>query len=260
MNKITAKVASRSALAAALSLGLTVGAVGVASASSVGHHQNHGGREGKQLHNAVMGVVSAYSAGTSISITLPGATTATTYKLSSTTTVDGLASGATLVAGTPVVLLLSGTTAPVTVTAIRVPAPRPVRVEGVVSAYSAGTSISITPRGATTSVQYNLTSTTTIVGLTPTVGAQADLLLSGTTAPVTVTAIRVEAPRPVRVEGVVSAYTAGTSISITLPGATTATTYNLTSTTTVDGLAAAPRWSPAHRSSCSCRARRLPSP
>ena len=193
MNKITAKVASRSALAAALSLGLTVGAVGVASASSVGHHRDHGGREGKQFHNVVMGVVSTYSSGTSISITLPGAMTATTYNLTSSTTVDGLASGATLAAGTPVVLLLSGTTAPVTVTAIRVEAPRPVRVEGVVSAYSAGTSISITPRGATTSVQYNLTSTTSIVGLasgaTLVNGTRVVLVLSGTMSPVSVTSI-----------------------------------------------------------------------
>ncbi len=191
MNKITAKIASRSTLAVALSLGLTAGVVGVASASPVSHHQRHGGHENKQFQNVVMGVVSAYTAGTSISITLPGATSPTTYNLTSTTPVLGLASGASLITGTPVFVLLSGTTAPVTVIAIRVEAPRPVRVEGVVSAYTAGTSISITPRGATTPVLYNLTSSTTIVGTTPTVGAQVDLLLSGTTAPVTVTAIRV---------------------------------------------------------------------
>jgi hypothetical protein len=63
-----------------------------------------------------------------------------------------------------------------------------------------------------------------------------NLVLSNTT-PVTVTSINVEAPKSVRIEAVVSTYTTGSSITVLVDGATTPTTYALTSATTVTGLA-----------------------
>lgn len=103
MNKITTKVASRAAVAAALSLGMTVGAVG---ASPVSHHRvSHSGHKWNQSQSRIEGVVSSYLAGTSISILSPGSTTPTTYALT------------------------SATTTPVTVTTINVEAPKPVRIE-----------------------------------------------------------------------------------------------------------------------------------
>ena len=241
MNKITTKVASRTAVAAALSLGMTVGAIGVASASPVSHHRSsHNGHKSHQSLNRVEGIVAAYVAGTSITVTPKGATTPTTYTLTSATVINGLAVGGTLAVGADVDLLLSSTT-PTTVSSISVETPRAMFLSGVVTAYVAGTSISITPRWATTPTTYALTSSTVIsglaVGATLAVGAQVNLMLS-TTTPVTVTSITVEAPKPVRVEAVVSSYTAGSSITVLANGATTPTTYTLTSTTTVTGLAA----------------------
>jgi hypothetical protein len=68
------------------------------------------------------------------------------------------------------------------------------RVEGTVSTYVAGTSISILSKGSTTPVSYTLTTGTTITGL-----GTGDTLVSpdrvvlelSTTTPVTVTAIKV---------------------------------------------------------------------
>ena len=120
MNKITTKVVGRSALAAALSLGLSAGIVGVASASTVTHHPlKHADHEGRPFQHQLRGVVSAYTAGSSISITAPGASTPTVYTLTSATTIVGLASGATLAPGAHVGLVLSSTT-PATVTTILV--------------------------------------------------------------------------------------------------------------------------------------------
>jgi hypothetical protein len=196
MKKITTKIASRAAVAAALSLGLTVGAVGVASASTVSHSSSsHSDYKWNQSRNRVEGIVSAYVAGTSISITSKGATTPTVYTLTSATTITGLAAGATLTSLDDVDLVLSNTT-PATVTSIRVDAPRIAKVEGIVSAYVAGTSISITSNGAATPTVYTLTSATTITGLaagaTLASPTNVDLVLS-TTTPTTVTSIVVEA-------------------------------------------------------------------
>jgi hypothetical protein len=120
--KITTKIASRAAVAAALSLGLTIGAVGVASASTVSHSSSsHSGHKSNQSGNRVEGIVSAYVAGTSISITSKGATTPTVYTLTSATVINGLAAGATLASPANVDLVPS-TTAPTTVTSIFVEA------------------------------------------------------------------------------------------------------------------------------------------
>ncbi|HEY5303268.1 MAG TPA: hypothetical protein VIJ86_04350 [Acidimicrobiales bacterium] len=235
MNKIRTKVAGRVAVVAALSLGFTVGAVGVASASSVGHR----GQDWTQSQSWVKGIVSSYTAGSSISITSEGSTTPVTYTLTSATTIAGLATGATLVTGDKVSLVLS-TTTPVTVTSITVKTPEMQWIKGVVSAYTAGSSISITSEGSTTPVTYTLTSATTIAGLatgaTLVTGDKVSLVLS-TSAPTTVTSINVEMPESMRIEAVVSAYTVGTSISVTTRGSTTPVTYTLTSSITITGLA-----------------------
>ena len=196
MNKITTKVASRAAVAAALSLGMTVGAVGIASASPVSHHRgSHHGLKWNQSSLRVEGIVSAYVPGSSISITSKGASTPTTYTLTSATTITGLATGATLALGAEVDVVLSNTT-PVTVTSIKVETPKPVRLEAVVSTYTAGSSISVLVMGSTTPTTYVVTSATTITGLatgaTLASPANVDLVLS-TTIPNTVTSIFVEA-------------------------------------------------------------------
>ena len=182
--------------------------------------------------------MSAYSAGASISILTSGSTTPTVYTLTSTTTIKGLGTGDTLASPDRVVLDLS-TSSSTTVTAIWVIAPRPSFVEGTVSAYSAGASISILTKGSTTPTVYTLTSSTTIKGLGSgdTIASPDRVVLElSATSSTTVTAIWVAVPRPVWVEGTVSAYSAGASISILTKGSTTPTVYTLTSSTTVKGL------------------------
>lgn len=123
MYKIKTKLFGRIAVVTALSLGLTASAVGVASASSRGHHWGHDRHSLAQTSSAeVVGVVSTYVAGSSISILAKGSTTPTTYTLTSATTIAGLATGTTLASSAVVELTLS-TTTPVTVTAIKVKVP-----------------------------------------------------------------------------------------------------------------------------------------
>jgi hypothetical protein len=187
----------------------------------------------------IEGVVSAYVAGTSISILSDGSATPTTYALTSATTVTGLATGVTLAAGATVDLWLSSTT-PVTVASIKAETPKTVCVKGVVSAYVAGTSISILSDGSATPTTYALTSATTVTGLATGVALAAPavvaLQLSATT-PVTVTSVKVETPQPARIEAVVSTYVAETSITVLVKGNSTPITYVLTSDTTITGLA-----------------------
>jgi hypothetical protein len=197
MYKIKTKLFGRIAVVTALSLGLTASAVGVASASSRGHHWGHDRHSLAQTSSAeVVGVVSTYVAGSSISILAKGSTTPTTYTLTSATTIAGLATGTTLASSAVVELTLS-TTTPVTVTAIKVKVPCAQKIEGVVSTYVAGSSISILAKGSTTPTTYTLTSATTIAGLatgtTLASSAVVELTLS-TTTPVTVTAIKVKVP------------------------------------------------------------------
>ena len=248
MYKIKTKVASRVAVAAALSMGITAGAVGVASASPFGHHSDgHDGNGWTQSQTKVEGIVSAYTAGASISIQSKGSTTPTNYLLTSATTITGLATGATLASGAEVELVVSTTlpaTVPPTVTAIKVETPKIMKIEGIVTAYTAGATISIQPKGSTTPTNYLLTSATTITGLatgaTLASGAEVELVVSTTlpaTVPPTVTAIKVETPKIMKIEGIVTAYTAGATISIQPKGSTTPTNYLLTSATTITGLA-----------------------
>ena len=189
MKTITRNVAVRVAVATMLSVGLSVGAVGIASASPNGSHEDHG--SSWTAENAVEGVVTGYLAGTSIAIEAHGSTTSTTDTLTSATIIVDLASGASLL-GSNVVLTLS-TSAPVTVTSILVEEPRSPCVEGVVTGYLAGTSIAIEAHGSTTSTTYTLTSATIIADLasgTSLLGSNVVLTLS-TSVPVTVTSIKV---------------------------------------------------------------------
>jgi hypothetical protein len=256
MYKIKTKAAGRIVAAAALSFGLAASAVGVASASSQGHHSRHheGAFTSYQL-NRVEGTVSAYvaAAGTangSISILSKHSTTPVVYVTTPATTITGLAASATLASPDKVVLVLS-TTTPVTVTSIKVKTPCAARVEGTVSAYvaAAGTangSISILSHGSTTPVVYVTTPATTITGLAASATlASPDkvVLVLSTTTPVTVTSIKVKTPCAARVEGTVSAYvaaagTANGSISILSHGSTTPVVYVTTPATTITGLAA----------------------
>lgn len=237
MYKNTSKVASRIAIAAALSAGITMGTVGIASASPVA--RQHGGHGWVHPHSRVEGVVSSYTAGSSISIVTKDSTTPTTYTLTSATVLNGLAAGVILASPDNVDLQLS-TSTPVTVTSITLDVPHAVRIEGVVSAYVAGTSISILSDGSATPTTYALTSATTVTGLATGVALAAPavvaLQLSATT-PVTVTSIKVETPQPARIEAVVSTYVAGTSITVLVKGNSTPITYVLTSDTTITGLA-----------------------
>ena len=119
MYKIKTKAVGRVAAAAALSFGLAASAVSVASASSQGHHSSRhdSGAFTSYQSNRVEGTVSAYVAGTSISILSKDSTTPVVYALTTATTITGLAAGATLASPDRVVLELS-TTTPVTVTSI----------------------------------------------------------------------------------------------------------------------------------------------
>ncbi len=118
MYKNKTRVTSRVAVAVALSLGITVGAVGVASASPVvQHHSVHGGHGWMQSPTRVEGMVSSYTAGLSISIVSKGSTTPEVYALTSATVINGLAIGVTLASPTNVDLVLSPST-PTTVTSI----------------------------------------------------------------------------------------------------------------------------------------------
>jgi hypothetical protein len=144
-----------------------------------------------RTEGVVTGYVTGYVAGTSISIEARNSTTATTYALTSATTITGLTTGASLL-NAKVVLTLSSTT-PVSVLSIKVATPKLLRTEGVVTGYVAGTSISIEARNSTTATTYALTSATTITGLATgasLLNAKVVLTLSSTT-PVNVLSIKV---------------------------------------------------------------------
>ena len=124
MTNMKTNTAGRIAVTAVLSMGLTAGAVSIASASSdhgsKASDHNHGSLWNVQGH--VEGVVSSYTAGSSIAVLSRDATTPTTYTLTSATTITGLAAGASLL-NDHVVLVLSATT-PATVVSIKVETPR----------------------------------------------------------------------------------------------------------------------------------------
>ena len=115
--KMTKKnVAVRAAVATLLSVGLSAGAIGIASASPRGDHARHASTW--TVRTTHEGVVTGYVAGSSISVQTDDSTTSTTYVLTSATTITGLAAGASLL-NSKVVLTLS-TTTPATVLSIKV--------------------------------------------------------------------------------------------------------------------------------------------
>jgi len=243
----------RVAVATTLGLGLVGGIAGIAAAD--GSASSHDSTVTTPAINKVGGTVLGYVAGTSISVLTKGATAPTSYALSATTTISGLATGVTAPAvGDNVDLVLSSTT-PVTVTSITIDAPRTaplMKIEGTVIAYVAGTSISVQTKDSATPTLYVLNAATTITGLAtgvtaPAVSDNVDLMLS-TTTPVVVLSIKDEGvteTKPVApiaetstvIEGTVTAFVAGTSISVMAKDATTATTYTLDASTTITGLA-----------------------
>src|SRR5664280_558172 len=249
MYRTKTKAVRRVAVATTLGLGLVGGIAGIAAADGNSNVSSH---VATVPSNEIFGTVLGYVAGTSISVLTKGATAPTSYALSATTTISGLATGVTAPAvGDHVKLMLSSTT-PVTVTSITIHAPRisgePMKIEGTVLAYVAGTSISVSTQGSTTPTLYALNAATTITGLgtgvtAPAVNDNVDLVLS-TATPAVVVTIKDEgvtkapvAPTATRIEGTVAAYVAGTSISVLTKGGTTPTLYTLNAATTIVGLA-----------------------
>ena len=234
--KMTKKnVAVRAAVATLLSVGLSFGAIGIASASPRGDHARHASTW--MVGTTHEGVVTGYVAGSSISVQTHDSTTSTTYILTSATTITGLATGASLL-NSKVVLTLS-TTTPATVLTIKVETPKAPCIGGVVTGYVAGSSISVQTHDSTTSTTYVLTSATTITGLATgasLLNSKVVLTLS-TATPATVLSIKVETPKAPCIRGVVTGYVAGSSISVQTHDSTTSTTYVLTSATTITGLA-----------------------
>ena len=240
MYRTKTKAVRHIAIATTLGLGLVGGIAGIAAADGSSSLTSHDSTTTTAPISAISGTVVGYVAGTSISVLATGATVPTTYVLNAATTVSGLATGATApVVGDRVDLVLSST-APVTVTSITIATalvtPPAVRIEGTVVAYVAGTSISVSTKGSTVATVYSLDAATTITGLAagvtaPAIGDNVDLTLSvtpavvvmtiqdeGTTqAPVTtvttVTTVTAPVPTSLRIEGTVSAFVAGTSIS-----------------------------------------------
>jgi len=251
MKRTTTKAVRRVAVASTLGLGLVGGLVGIASADSGSNVGSHDSTVTTAPIGKVGGIVVSYVAGTSISILTRGSTVPTSYVLSAATTISGLAVGATApVAGDNVDLILSSST-PVTVTSITIDAPKgthkSMKIEGTVLAFVAGTSISVSTKGSTTPTVYTLNAATTITGLgtgvtAPAVGDNVDLTLS-TTTPIVVLTVKDEgltemksASSSPRIEGTVSAFVAGTSISVLSKGSTTPTVYMLNAATTITGL------------------------
>ncbi|HEY5120440.1 MAG TPA: hypothetical protein VII84_02585 [Acidimicrobiales bacterium] len=242
----------RVAVATTLGLGLVGGIAGIAAAD--GGARSHDSTVTTAPVNTVGGTVLGYVAGTSISVLTKGAMAPTSYALDAATTISGLATGVTApMVGDNVDLVLSSTT-PVSVTSITIDAPHvappAMTIEGTVLAYVAGTSISVSTKDSTTPTLYALNASTTITGLgtgvtAPAVNDNVDLVLS-TTTPVVVLSIKDEgvkltplapvAPTSMKIEGTVTAFVAGTSISVTPKDSTTPTLYALDANTTITGL------------------------
>src|SRR5664280_1735158 len=241
----------RAAVATTLGLGLVGGIAGIAAAD--GGASSHDSTVTTAPVNTVGGTVLGYVAGTSISVLTKGATAPTSYALDAATTISGLAGVTAPMVGDNVDLVLSSTT-PVSVTSITIDAPHvappAMTIEGTVLAYVAGTSISVSTKDSTTPTLYALDASTTITGLgtgvtAPAVNDNVDLALS-TTTPAVVLSIKDEgvkltplapvAPTSMKIEGTVTAFVAGTSISVTPKDSTTPTLYALDANTTITGL------------------------
>ncbi len=115
------------------------------------------------------------------------------------------------------------------------------RVEGRVTGYTSGQSITVQTWRSSTPVTYSLTTSTSIFGVaagaSPVIGDHVSLLVSSTT-PVVVIAIRVQTPEAIHVEGLVTGYSAGASITVQTRRSSTPLTFTLTSNTSITGLAA----------------------
>ena len=256
MYRTKTKAVRHIAIATTLGLGLVGGIAGIAAADG-GSSTSHDSTTTTAPINGISGTVVGYVAGTSISVLATGATVPTSYVLTAATTITGLATGATApVVGASVNLVLS-TTTPVTVTSITVAtplvAPPAAQIEGTVVAYVAGTSISVLSRDSTVPTVYTLDAATAITGLgtgvtAPAIGDNVDLTLSVTPAVVVmtikdegvtqspVTTVTPSNPTSLRIEGTVSAFVAGTSISVLSRDSTVPTMYPMDAATTITGL------------------------
>jgi hypothetical protein len=252
MYRTKTKAVRRVAVATTLGLGLVAGVAGIAAADGNSNVSSHDTTVTTATSNKICGTVLGYVAGKSISVLTKGATAPTSYALSAATTISGLATGVSAPAVGDQVNLVLSLTPSVTVTSITILAPRvahrPMKIEGTVLGYVAGTSISVSTKDSTTPTLYKLDGATTITGLgtgvsAPAVNDNVDLILS-TTTPVVVLSIKDEgvteapaAPSAMRIEGTVSAYIAGISISVLTKDSTTPTLYKLDGATTITGLA-----------------------
>lgn len=257
MYRTKTKAVRRVAVATTLGLGLVSGIAGIAAADGGSNASSHDSTLTTAPISKIGGTVVGYVAGTSISVLTRGATAPTSYVLTAATTISGLATGATAPAvGDNVDLTLSTTTA-VVVTSITIDtplvSPPAVKVEGTVVAFVAGTSISVSTKDSTVPTVYALDAFTTITGLgtgvtAPAVGDNVDLMLSTTTAVVVMTikdegvtetpvaTVLPAAATSLRIEGTVSAFVAGTSISVLSKDGTVPTLYALDAATTITGL------------------------
>ena len=260
MYRTKTKAVRRVAVATTLGLGLVGGVAGIAAAG--GSVNSHDATTTTAAAVTVSGVVTGYVAATSISVLSAGSVTPTSYTLDANTTITGLATGASAPPVGDTVTLTLPTSASTTVTSISVATPvvtpPAVKVEGTVVAFVAGTSISVSTKGSTLATVYTLNSYTTITGLAtgvsaPAVGDIVDLTLSTTTNVVVLSISDLGAPvapvSPVvaraysdedamQVEGTVTAFVAGVSISVMSGDAATPTLYTLDANTTITGLAA----------------------
>ena len=257
MYRTKTKAVRHIAIATTLGLGLVGGVAGIAAADGGSSITSHDSTTTTAPISGIGGTVVGYVAGTSISVLATGATVPTSYVLTAATTISGLATGGTAPAVGDSVNLVLSTTAPITVTSITVATPLvtppAVQIEGTVVAYVAGTSISVSTKGSTVPTVYTLDAATTITGLgtgvtAPAIGDNVDLTLSVTPAVVVmtikdegatqlpVTTVTPTIPTSLRIEGTVSAFVAGTSISVLTRDSTVPTVYTLDAATTIIGL------------------------
>ncbi len=261
MYRTKTKAVRRAAVATALGLGLVGGIAGVAAAdggTSVTNHDSTSAAAPTAPASAVEGTVVGYVSGSSISLLAFGASVPTSYLLNSATTVNGLATGTSAPSLGDKVSLVLTVTPPDTLASITIDtplvSPPAVKVEGTVVAFVADTSISVSTNNSAVPTQYALNTFTTITGLAtgvsaPAIGDHVDLTLS-TSAAVVVMAIRDEgvtavpvttpsspATASLRVEGTVTEFVAGASISVLRHHGTALEVYTLDGATTISGLA-----------------------
>lgn len=236
MTHPTPAVLGRSLAALAVTAGLGLGVASVAGADS-GHghgrsHDNGGGGD----HAA--GYVMAMTA-TSLNVETPNGVT-TTYTISPTTTytLDGQAATAALLVVGDRVEVQTAPGAPTTATSVNIDL---AEIHGLVLSVSGSTVLVIGPEGFTRTVQAGASTVVTsggqassLTAITPGASIVAQGTIDSTGTILDAVSIDVRAPeqqRPERIEGVVTAVTPGTSVTISGDhGAST--TFTLTSSTT----------------------------